>query len=106
MRFPKGLLLFVSIVSISAQTLEERQVAQARADVDRVRGLVSSGVLPPADLEKSQSALADAEDAAILRRDIYQQDLTEAQADELVAAAGRQFERRKKAFDDAKKLVE
>jgi hypothetical protein len=74
--------------------------------VDRVRGLVTSGVLPPADLEKSKAALADAEDAAILRRDIYQQDLTEAQADELVAAADRQFERRKKAFDDAKKLVE
>lgn len=41
-----------------------------------------------------------------MHKNITQQDLTEDQADQLVAAAGRRFERRKVAFDEAKKLIE
>ena len=106
-RFFKVLLpaFFLSAV-LCAQPPEEPQVIQARAAVERVRGLVEAGTLPPVELQKAQDALGDAQDAAILRKDILQQDLTEAQADELVAAATRQFERRKRAFDNAKNLVE
>jgi hypothetical protein len=107
MQFPKGLRLLVLLAGVvCAQTPDDPQVAQARAALERVRALVNAGTLPKVDLQKAEDALADAQDAIILRRDIFQQDLTEQQANELVAAAERQFERRKQAFDHAKDLVE
>ncbi|MGO9896619.1 MAG: hypothetical protein ACLPX8_20655, partial [Bryobacteraceae bacterium] len=63
------------------------------------------GVAPPIELDKARAALADAQDAVILRQSVSRPDLTEKQADELIAAAGRLFDRRKLAFDDAEKLV-
>jgi hypothetical protein len=106
MRFWKALPALLGISFLHAQPAEDPQVVQARATLERTRGLVASGALPQADLKKAEDALADAQDSVTIRRDIYQQDLTEAQANELVAAAGRQFERRKQAFDKAKGLVE
>lgn len=106
MRFSKALPALVCLPVLLAQPADDSQVVQARAALERTRGLVASGALPQADLQKAEDAVADAQDTVTIRRDIYQQDLTEAQANELVAAAGRQFERRKKAFDRAKGLVE
>ena len=106
MRVSKGLLFVCLAVCLGAQTVEDPQVAQARASLEKVKALVATGSLPRSELEKSEGALADAQDSATLRRDIYRQDLTEAQADELVGAAERQFARRKDDFDRAKKLVE
>jgi len=107
MRFFEGMLFsLLSIGALCAQPAEDPQVAQARTSLDRTRGLVNSGLLPRAELQKAEDALSDAQDAVVLRTDIFQQDLTEAQAEDLVAAAGRQFDRRKKAFDEAKGLVE
>jgi hypothetical protein len=106
-RFSKVLFLCFFVGGLAcAQSPEEAQVVQARATVERIRGLVDAGTLPPVELQKAEDALGDAQDAAILRKDILQQDLTAAQADELVGAADRQFERRKRAFDNAKDLVE
>ena len=62
--------------------------------------------MPRAQLEKAEAALSDAEDAAVLRRTIYGQDLTDGQSEEMMAAANRRLERRKKAVDEARKLVE
>ena len=106
MRFCKALPALICISFLHAQPAEDPQVVQARAALERTRGLVATGALPQADLQKAEDALADAQDSVTVRRDIYQQDLTETQANELVAAAGRQFERRKQAFDKAKGLVE
>ena len=106
MRLSQVLILLVAAQCLGAQTVEDPAVVRARVEVERVRALVASGVANPAQLQKAQDALADARDGAILRQDIYQQDLTEAQADELVGAAGRQFDRRKAAFDEAKQMVE
>lgn len=106
MQFSWAFLPLVAAVTLVAQTAEDPQVAQARAELDRVRVLVSAGNLPRAELQKAQDALADAQDAAVLRSSIYRVDMTEAQADQLVAAAGRQLDRRKEAFDRAKDLVE
>jgi hypothetical protein len=50
--------------------------------------------------------MADAQDAAILRRTLYGQDLTAEQTGEMMTAAGRRFDRRLKALDEAKRLVE
>ena len=98
-------MMLVWGVALAAQTGEDSLVLQARAELDRVQSLVASGALPRVQLQQAREALADAEDDAVLRRSVQQPDLTEAQADELIAAAGRQLERRKKAFDDAEKLV-
>ena len=98
-------MVLVCGFALAAQSGEDSLVLQARAELNRVQSLVESGALPKVQLQHAQEALADAEDDAVLRRSVSQQDLTEAQADELIAAAGRQLERRKKAFDDAEKLV-
>jgi len=101
-----SLLLLCCASCALAQTLEDPEVMRARLELTRIESLVNTGALPPMQLEKAKSALADAEDTALVRKNIHQQDLTEDQADQLVAAAGRRFERRKQAFDDAKKLIE
>ena len=91
---------------VSAQTAEDAEVARARLEVLRIEGLVASGALPQAQLDKAKAAVQDAEDGALLRKNIYQQDLTEDQADAMVKAANRQLDRRKQAFDEGKRLVE
>jgi hypothetical protein len=106
MRLFSGLLLLVCVCGLWAQTAEDPEVARARLEVDRVRGLVERGVLPRAQLGKAEEAVGEAQDRSLLRSNLSQQELTEQKADELVAAAGRQFDRRKKAFDEGKKLVE
>jgi hypothetical protein len=75
-------------------------------DADRIRAMVETGAVPRAQLAKAETALADAQDAATIKHTIYSQDLSEEQANALVAAASRRFDRRKDAFDEAKKLVD
>ena len=106
MRAFSGLLLLVCAAGVLAQTAEDPEVARARLEAERVRGLVKMGVAPPAQLTKAEEAVAEAQDNSLLRETVSQKDLTEEKANELVAAAGRQFERRKKAFDDMKRLVD
>jgi hypothetical protein len=81
-------------------------VARAKAGIDRLRALVEAGALPRAQLQKAEEQIVDAQDAAYLRKTLYGQELTAEQSDEMIAAANRRFERRKKAFDEAQKLVE
>jgi hypothetical protein len=71
-----------------------------------MRALVAAGALPRNQLEKAEEQMADAQDAAFLRKTIYGTDLTAEQADEMIAAAGRRLTRREKSFDDARKLVD
>jgi hypothetical protein len=73
--------------------------------MERVRLLVNAGAAPRAELDRAEAELSDAEDAAFLRRTLYGADLNEAQADDMLAAAGRRLERRKEALANAKKLV-
>jgi len=79
---------------------------RAKADILRLRSLVDAGAAPRLQLERAEAQLADAQDAAYLRKTLYGQDLTAEQADDMIAAATRRFERRKQAFDEAKKLVD
>jgi hypothetical protein len=89
-----------------AQTGADPEVARAQIELNRIRGMVQSGVLPRAELQKAEQAVSDAQDGATIRNSIYNQGLTSDQADELMAAANRRVERRQTAFDDAKKLVD
>ncbi|MEK7403817.1 MAG: hypothetical protein AAB225_01795 [Acidobacteriota bacterium] len=72
-------------------------LAQAPNAVDVVRG-------------KPEISRADEQDEAILRRILYGhltiEDLTEQQAEEMVAAARRRFDRQQARVEEAKKLVE
>jgi hypothetical protein len=110
MRVFWALAVLVCAGAVWAQTPgakpEDSEVARARLEVERLKGLVEMGAIPRAQLTKAEEAVGEARDSALLRSNIQQQDLTEEKADELVAAAGRQFDRRKNAFDEAKRLVE
>ena len=106
MRWCFGLVLFVCAGAVGAQTNDAPEVARAKAQVGKLRALVEAGVAPRVQLEKAEEAMADAQDAAILRRTLYGQDLTAEQTDEMMAAAGRRFDRRRKALEEAKRLVE
>jgi len=105
MRLSAGLILLCAL-SVFAQSDDDPEVMRAKAGIDRIRTLVQSGALPRAQLEKAEAAVDDARDAAFLRKTLYGTDLTTEQSDEMIAAASRRFERRKQAFDDAKKLVD
>jgi hypothetical protein len=104
MRLFSALIPLVCAVCLCAQ--DDPEVARAKAEIEKLQRLVEAGAIPRNQLEKAQAAVADAEDAALLRKTIYGQDLTVEQADEMIAAAERRFDRRRQAFDDAKKLVD
>src|SRR5450432_4103765 len=116
MRFLPGLIFVACASCVFAQTDlaqtdlarsdEPPEVMRAKAGIERLRSLVEAGVAPRAQLVQAEAAMADAEDAALLRRTVYGNDLTDDQADEMLAAAGRRLERRKQALEDARKLVD
>jgi hypothetical protein len=90
---------------LSAQTADDPEVSAARAEMAKVRAMVEAGAAPRAQLAKAEESLADAADAALLRKTAYGQDLTVEQAGDMIAAAERRFNRRQKALDDARRLV-
>jgi len=106
MHFHTAVLWLAAAGCACAQTGNDPEVAQARAEIERVRSLVEAGAAPRLQLQKAEEGLADAQDAAVLRKTVYGQDLTEAQSEDMLAAARRRLERRQKSYDDAKKLVE
>src|SRR3954452_14909613 len=101
-----GPMLLVCAVCLCAQIPEEPEVIRAKADIERLRSLVDAGAAPRIQLEKAEQQLADAQDAAYLRKTLYGQDLTAEQADDMIAAAERRLQRRKQAFDESKRLVD
>src|SRR5689334_4476289 len=91
---------------LCAQTDDPPEVKNARASVDKMRVLVDAGAAPRIQLQKAEDQLADAQDAAVLRKTLYGQDLTVDRADAMRAAARRRLERREKALAEARKLVD
>src|SRR5215469_7675462 len=100
------LFLFLGCALASAQPQEDPELARAQMELNRVRALVEAGVLARVQLQKAEDAVADAMDGTDIRKSIYLPDLTEEQAEQLVAAANRRFERRKSAFEKAKMQVD
>src|SRR5208283_1633863 len=95
-----ALMFLVCGAVCQAQLAGDGSVAAAKAELAKVQGLVTAGVLPRASLEKAQELVADAQDAAILRHTAYGSELNVDLADEMVAAAKRRLERRQKARDE------
>jgi hypothetical protein len=106
MRCLPAILLFVCASGLFAQTEDPPEVMRAKAGIEKLRSMVEAGVVPRAQLEAAEAALADAQDAALLRRTVYGNELTEDQADEMIAAATRRLDRRIKAVAEARKLVD
>lgn len=106
MRFLPGLILVVCATCVSAQTEDPPEVMRAKAGIERLRSLVDAGVAPRAQLAQAEAALADAEDAALLRRTVYGNELSEDQADDMLAATGRRLDRRKQALQAGRNLVD
>jgi len=106
MRLTLGSLLFVCAVCVYAQGQDAPEVTRAKAEIEKLRALVQAGAAPRNQLERAEEKMADAEDAAYLRKTLYGQDLTAEQADDMIAAAARRRERREKAYEAAKKLVD
>src|SRR5260370_37169505 len=106
MRFLSGLVLVACASCVFAQTEDPPEVMRAKAGIERLRSLVEAGVAPRAQLAQAEAAVVDAEDAALLRRTVYGNDLTDDQADEMLAAATRRLDRRKQALYEGKKLVD
>lgn len=87
-------------------TIDEPGVRRAQAELEKIQGLVSTGVLPRAQLEKAQNALAEAKDDAAIRASLYQKDITVDQADGLVGLTAKRVERRQQAANERKKLLD
>jgi hypothetical protein len=104
MRFVPALVVVVCSWCLSAQ--DDPEVMRAKAGVEKLRALVEAGAAPKIELQKAEEQIADAQDAAILRKTVYGQDLTVEQTDEMVAAARRRLDRRQKACEEAQRLVE
>jgi len=103
MRLVPGLILLVC-TSMWAQ--DSPELGRAKAEVQRLRVLVEAGAAPRAQLEKAEAAVADAEDAAFLRKTAFGTDLTEDQTEDMLAAAQRRVARRKSAVSDMRRLID
>src|ERR1035438_5525389 len=98
MRFYTALAFLLAANLACAQNDVDPEVARVQAEVAKVRVLVEAGAAPRLQLQKAEAAMADAQDAAILRKTIYGKDLTEAQSDDMLAAANRRLQRRKQEY--------
>jgi hypothetical protein len=85
---------------------DDAAVARARMELNKIQGLVISGVLPPMRLQQAKDALADAEDEAVIRNTLFQRDVTVEQAENMVTIAAKRLERSQRAFDERQKLVD
>lgn len=103
-----GLLLAVVVCAGKlwcASPDQDPELARARAGLEKLRELVAAGAAPRLQLEKAEAALEDAQDVALLRRTLYGNEVTGEQADEMVAAAERRLDRRRKDLEKARGLV-
>jgi len=85
---------------------EDADVLRARLNIERLRAMVEAGALPRVQLEQAEDALGDAQDLAVLRHSMYGQDITEEQANDMVAAAQRHLDRRQKQLDRVRGLID
>lgn len=106
MRSLSGLLVCICAGWWCAQAGEDPNIARARAELDRLQTLVEAGAVPRAELERAERDMADASDAAFLRRTLYGPDLTEEQTEAMVEAARRRLDRRREDLAAARRLVD
>ena len=85
---------------------ENTQISAAREQLKKVQSLLEVGAASRSQVAEAQDRLDDAEDSALLHETVQISDLTDTQADTMVAAAERRVERRTRALDREQKLVD
>lgn len=88
----------------------DKQVQLAQTELARVRELVEMGALPGMRIQEAEAKIEDAKDEAILAKDMYgdlpAKAASQAEADEMVAAAQRRFDRQQARVAEAQKMVD
>jgi hypothetical protein len=92
-------------IAVLAPAQDDSGLAGATAEVEKLRALVAEGVAPRAKLEQAEEMLADARDAAYLRRTLYGPDLTEQEAGTMLDVAIRRLARRQAELSRQETLV-
>lgn len=96
--------------TVYAQTPENAAVRRATEELEKVRSLVAAGAAPRASVASTEHALIEAQDDVIVAHTLYGkigvEDLTEEQANDMVAAARRQLDREKLRLEAVRKLVD
>lgn len=91
-------------------TLANSQLERARKELDRVKGLVEQGTLPPSQLAKAQAQVDDAQDEVVLAETLYGPtpvaDFTTEQATEMLTAAQRRVNREALLVDERRKWLD
>lgn len=100
-----GLIAALAAGVVCARPAEDAEIARAKTNIERLRDLVAAGAIARVDLEKAETALTEATETAFLRRTLYGSDLTEEQADEMVAVTLRRLERAHESLLQGQKLV-
>jgi len=100
-------LLAAGVLALAADSSSAAD--EARRQLENVREQVAAGLLPASKLAEAQRAVDDVADEAVLDRTLYGrleiQDLTEAQAAEMIAAAGRRLDRTQAEITRGKDLI-
>jgi hypothetical protein len=95
----------VSPAPAATVTVMDPVLRRAQEEVEKVRGLVGSGVLPRARLADAEAHLLDMQDDAAIRNSLYQKDITVEQADSMVELTARRVARRQAATEERFKLL-
>jgi len=94
-----------SVAALSSTLLE-----RAQSEVTRIEALVSDGTLSKTSLDEAKAKLADAEDQEILSETLYGevhvQNMSDTEAQKMLAAAQRRVDRQQKVVDDRQTLVQ
>jgi hypothetical protein len=104
----KFFCFLVALASL-AVAADSPALIEARQQLERVREQVKAGLLPASKLAEAQRSLDDATDEAVLDQTLYGhveiQDLTEAQAAEMLSAAQRRVDRTQAEVDRGKQFI-
>lgn len=104
-----GIAVSAFVVSADAAQVNidpnDSAIVRAKANLDRIGRLVTSGVLPRLRLDQAKDDLEDANDIAILHQTLYGKELSIDQADDMIAAAQRRVTRKQHQQEQMVKLV-
>jgi hypothetical protein len=93
-------------VSAPAPAPEPILVMMARQKVEKVKGLVASGILPRVQLVQAERSYENAKDDEYLRKTLYAQDLTPAKAEEMMVMTERRITEHQKEVEETRKMVD
>ncbi len=94
----------------SVTALSNTLVERARKEVERIEPLVADGTLPKSSLDEAKAKLADAVDQEILFETLYGEaraaNMTDDQAQRMLAAAQRRVDRQQQIVAERRKLLD